>query len=63
MSEEESNFNPKNPTNFNIDAQLLLIPGILIVLGVGKNYFYINFLSSLHSYDSYFLLTTIVEVL
>ena len=44
MAEEESSFNPKNPTNFNIDAQLLLIPGILIILGVGKIDFSIHYL-------------------
>ena len=36
MADGESSFNPKNPTNHNVDAQFLLIPGILIVLGVGK---------------------------
>jgi len=29
---DEENFNPKNPDNFNIEANLLLIPGVIIVL-------------------------------
>ena len=33
MSEGETKF---NPNNFNVEAQLLLIPGFLIVIFVGK---------------------------
>ena len=36
MSEGETKFNPNNPNNFNVEAQLLLIPGFLIVIFVGK---------------------------
>ena len=36
MSEGETKFNPNNPNNFNVEAQLLLIPGFLIVVFVGK---------------------------
>jgi len=32
MSGEESTFNPKNPNNFAVDAQLLLVPGFLILI-------------------------------
>jgi len=41
---DDGSFNPKNPNNFNVDAQLLLIPGLLIILAVGKKerlYYYI----------------------
>ena len=36
MSDGDSNFNPKNPNNFNVEAQFLLIPGFIIVAAVGK---------------------------
>lgn len=35
MADAESTFNPKNPNNFNVEAQFLLIPGFLILAIVG----------------------------